>query len=305
MTATRSPRTREFSSLTDLGFLRHVASRIGELRLMAFAAALAFGAVFALVPMLVLLVLLLGLFQAEGLVNSAMVELQDVLPADALSLVQTQLTNVATTNEPGTFGLGVLVSALVALWGAGGAMRRMMDALNVVHQVDEPRPFIRKVLVSSVLALGAIATIVVTIAIVVVGGDIASTVFDVLGLGAAAEVTWAWIRWPLLVVVAWLAIAMAYRFAPASRRCGGFLTPGTLLATVGWVGFSLLFSWYVGNIGNFDATWGAVAGVIVLLLYLQYTALIVLVGALVDVQLWDRARPASRWRRMLRSGDAR
>jgi membrane protein len=80
---------------------------------------------------------------------------------------------------------------------------------------------------------------------------------------------------------------------------GGLLTPGTLVATFGWVGFSALFSWYIGGIGDMSATWGSVAGIIVFLLYLQYTGLIVLLGALIDVQLWDQDHPPSRLRRWL------
>ncbi|MCB0880035.1 MAG: YihY/virulence factor BrkB family protein [Thermoleophilia bacterium] len=300
MTVTGRARSRDVVELADTGVIRTVASRIGELHLTTFAASLAYGAVFALVPTLALLVFLLGLFNAQDLVTRAVAQLGGALPADAVRLIDDQLQAVATTNQQGAFGIGVLVSTLVALWGASGAMRRMMEALNVVHRVEDARSFPVKVLVSILLAIGAIMTIGVTVAVMVLGDTAAQTVFGVLGI-AGAQDAWSAIRWPLLVAIAWLGIAAAYRFAPAHRRCGGFATPGTILATLGWVGFSLLFSWYVGNIGNFDAKWGSVAGVIVFLLYLQYTALIVLVGALVDVVLWDQDHPASRWRRMLRS----
>ncbi len=298
--AVGSPRTRDISDVADVGFLRTVGSRIGELHLTTFAASLAYGAVFSLVPTLVLLVLLLGVFNAQDLVSRGIDELGTALPADAIDLIETQLQAVASTTDQEAFGVGVLVSALVALWGASGAMRRMMEALNVVHRVEEARSFPKKVVVSVLLAIGAIVTIAITVAVMVLGGGFAETVFDVVGI-SGAETVWSWVRWPLLVAIAWLGIASAYRFAPAARRCGGFATPGTLIATFGWVGFSLLFSWYVGGIGDMSATWGSVAGVIVFLLYLQYTGLIVLVGAVIDVVLWDRDHATSRWRRMLRS----
>ncbi len=284
-----APRARELRHVADVGFLRGVAKRTGELHLPAFAAGLAYGAVFALLPMLALLVFLLGFFNATDLVAQAMTQLDGVLPDDALSLVDEQLTAVASTSDQGSFGLAALFSIGVALWGASGAMRRVMEALTVVHRVEETRSFLHKLLVSVALAVGAIVIIVATLVVTVVGGDFASEVFEVVGLGASAETAWSYLRWPILLVLAWAGIAGAYRFAPATRQVGGVLTPGTLFATVGWMLFSFAFSWYVGGIGDLSATWGAVAGVIVLLLYLQYAGLIVLLGALIDVELHDRS----------------
>lgn len=298
--AAGAPDASALRKVADVGFLRGVAQRIGTLHLMAFAGGLAYGAVFALVPMLVLLILLLGIFQAEDLVARAMTELGPVLPSDAATLVERQLENVATTSNTSGLSLGAIVSVLAALWGASGAMRRVMEALNVVHRADETRSFVHKLAVSVALALGALAVIIFTLVTVVLGGDAAATAFEVVGLGDGAAAAWRWARWPVLLVLVWLGIAVLYRFAPAARQVGGLLTPGTIIATIGWLAFSFAFSWYVGGMGDMSATWGAVAGVIVFLLYLQYAALIVLVGALVDVELHDRARPASRLRRWLR-----
>ncbi|MCW2925524.1 MAG: putative ribonuclease [Thermoleophilia bacterium] len=299
-TAAGSPRVGEIRKVASVGFLKDLFGRMGAVHMSAFAAGLAYGAIFAIVPMLALLVSLLGIFNATDLVAKAMDQLGPVLPADAVSLIKTQLLSVATTDSSGAFGVGAIVSALVALWGASGAMRRVMEALNVVHGADETRPFVRKYLVSFGLAIGAILILTATLLVMVVGGDAASRVFAVVGLGDTAETVWAWVRWPALLALAWLGIASAYRFAPAARQTGGILTPGTLFATFGWVGFSALFSWYVGGVGSMSATWGSVAGIVVFLLYLQYAGMIVLLGALVDVVLFDRDRPTSRVRRFLR-----
>lgn len=294
-----APRAREITNVANIGFLRAVMRRMGDLHLPAYAAGLAYGAVFALLPMLALLVMLLGVFNATGLVAEAMGQLGAVLPADATDLIDEQLTSVATTHDQGSFGIGAIISALVALWGASGAMRRVMEALNVVHRAEETRPFLKKLLVSITLAIGAIVIIVTTLLVTVLGGEAASRVFEVVDLGETAEDVWLVLRWPVLLVLAWAGIAGAYRFAPATRQVGGLLTPGTIFSVVGWVLFSLAFSWYVSGIGDMSASWGSVAGVIVFLLYLQYAGLIVLVGALIDVELFDRNRPTSRLRRLL------
>lgn len=300
MTQAGAPRARELRHVTEVGFVRTLIRHTGELHLPAYAAGLAYGAVFALVPMLALLVTLLGVFNATGLVAEAMFQLGAVMPADAAELIDQQLTSIATTHDQGSFGVGAVVSALVALWGASGAMRRIMEALNVVHRAEETRSFVRKLGVSLAMALGALVIIVVTLLVVVLGGDAASRVFEVVDLDETAKDAWLVLRWPVLLVFAWAGIAGAYRFAPATRQVGGLLTPGTIFAVLGWVLFSAVFSWYVSGIGDMSATWGSVAGVIVFLLYLQYAGLIVLLGALIDVELFDRQRPTSRLRRWLR-----
>lgn len=296
--AAGSPHAREITDVASVGFVKRLVAAMGEHHLAAFASALAYGAVFAVLPILALLVLLLGLFDAAELIDRSLVELRGVLPAEALTLIDGQLA-VLTRSDEGGLGFGVLISALVALYGASGAMRRVMEALNVVHAAEETRGFVRRLLVSVALALGAIATIVVAMTITVVGGSFASHLFDVVGLGETAADVWAVAKWPALLAVIWLAVALLYRFAPASRQVGGIATPGTLIATAGWVAFSLAFSLYVGSIGNMGDTWGTAAGVIVFLLYVQYTGLIILLGAQVDVLLFDQERPAARWRRLL------
>jgi membrane protein len=285
--ATRAPGLRQLVEVVDRSFLKELFGTMGSLNLQTFAAGIAYGAVFALVPMIVLLVLVLGAFGAQDMADRAIAELADVLPADATSLVEEQVHSAIRSTGSTTVGIGALVSVGIALWGASGAMRTVIGALNVVHRVERGRSFVANAVTSVLLAIGAIVAIVVTIAVIVLGDDVAHTAFGIVGIGGAAD-AWNVLRWPLLVLIAWIAVASAYRFAPATRICGGFATPGTVVATLGWVGFSVAFSWYAGNIATLSATWGSVASVIVLLLYLQYTALIVLLGALVDVVLYDR-----------------
>lgn len=294
-----APRMRGIMHVASPAFLKRLFAAMGEHHISSFAAALAYGAIFALVPVLALLVLLLGLFGAVDLVTRAMDELSSVLPADVLALVREQLLRAAESERSGSFGIGALVSAGIALWGASGAVRRMMEALNVVHGVEETRALVPKMLTSILLAVGAVVLIVASLVVVVVGGDAATRIFSVIGLGDGAAAAWSYLRWPALLVLLWAGVAATYRFAPAARQTGGLLTPGTAIATIGWVGFTALFSFYVGLAGNFNAAWGALAGLVILLVYLQYVGTILLVGALIDVLLFDTERPVSRLRRLV------
>lgn len=292
-----APRMREITSIGSPAFVKKVVAAMGEHHTSAFAAALAYGAMFSLVPTLALLVIMLGLFGATDLVLRAVDELRSVMPADVLALMREQLLRATQSNQAGAFSVGAFISAATAIWGASGAVRRVMEALNVVHSAEETRSFVVKTVTSIVLAIGAVVLIVASLIVVVVGGGAADRVFSVIGLGDSAAAVWSYLRWPALFVLLWIGVAALYRFAPAARQTGGLFTPGTALATVGWVAFTGLFSIYVGLAGNFSAAWGALAGLVILLLYLQYVGTILLLGALVDVLLFDEHRPVSRLRR--------
>jgi membrane protein len=294
-----APRLGDITRAASVDFLKRLGADIGEHHTTAFASALAYGALFSLVPVIALLVLLLGLFGAVDLVTRAMDELGSVVSPDMLQIIRDQLLRAAQSNEQGAFGVGAIVSIVTALWGASGAVRRTMEALNVVHNAEETRSFLVKNGISILLAIGAVALIGASLVVVVVGGDVAERVFSVIGLGDTAASVWSIARWPALFVLLWLGVAALYRFAPAARQTGGLLTPGTALASIGWVAFTGIFSLYVSLAGNFSAAWGALAGLVILLLYLQYVGMILLIGALVDVRLFDEGRPVSKLRRVV------
>lgn len=284
-----APRMGDLRQLTHMSFLKQVGAGIGANHLTAYASALAYGAVFAIVPLIAVLVSLLGVFNAVGLVSRAMDELRGVMPADVLSLLDTQLSQVADSHHSGTLGIGAIISVLVALWGVSGAMRRMMEALNVVEGSDpDPRSKVKRYAVSLALAVGAVVLIVAALLVIVVGGGIADRLFSIIGIGDTAATVWSVLRWPAFVLLALVGVGLLYRSASGTRTYRNVITPGALVGTFGWVAFTALFSLYVRSAGSFDAAWGAVAGVIVFLLYAQYTGMILLIGALVDAQLKDR-----------------
>jgi len=288
-TKTHAPRLGDLRELGSLSFLKEVGAGIGANHLSAYAAALAYGAVFAVIPLIAVLISLLGVFNATDLVSRAINELGGIVPADVLSLLDTQLQQVATTNRSGALGIGAIIAVLVALWGVSGAMRRMMQALNVVEGSDpDPRGKVRQYLVSIGFAFGAVLLIVAALLVIVVGGGVADSLFGIIGLGSTASTVWSVLRWPAFVMLAFVGIGLLYRYGPGTRTYGNVLTPGAVVGTAGWVAFTAVFSFYIRMAGNFDAAWGAVAGVIVFLLYAQYTGMILLIGALVDAQLKGR-----------------
>jgi membrane protein len=258
-----------------------------ENHLLAFSGALAYGTVFALAPILVLIVLSLGVFGAEDLVLRAITELRPLLPAQMLDLLETQLTKLVQTDQSAELGTGLAISALVAIWGASGGMRRMIEALNAINRVEERRRAISRLGLSVILALGEIVLVVLSLAVVVIGDDVAERVFAVVGLGSEAAEIWDTVRWPVLVVFLWIGIVLVYRIGPDQRKIDRVITPGTVIAAGGWALFTAGFSFYVGAADLFSA-WGAIAGALILLLYLQYVSLIILLGAQIDVIIAER-----------------
>jgi membrane protein len=286
---THAPRIKDLRELKRVSFLKELGAGMGEHHLSSFAAALAYGAVFAIIPLIAVLVSLLGIFNATDLVNRAVDELRGVVPGDVLSLINTQLTQVADSKNAGALGVGAIISVLVALWGVSGAMRRMMEALNVVEGSDpDPRGKVKQYAVSIALAIGAVLLIISALLVIVVGGGAADRIFSVIGLGDTAATVWSILRWPAFVVLALVGVGLLYRYGPGTRTYGNVLTPGAIVGTVGWVLFTAVFSIYVRLAGSFDASWGAVAGIVVFLLYAQYTGMILLIGALLDSKLKDR-----------------
>lgn len=286
---THAPKLGDLRELGRMSFLKQLAAGIGEHHLTAYAAALAYGAVFAIVPLIAALVSLLGIFHATDLVNRAIDELRGAVPADVLSLLRTQLEQVTMTDHAGALGWGAIIAVLVAIWGVSGAMRRMMEALNVVEgSGPDPRGKVRQYLVSIALAVGAVLLIIAALLVIVVGGGLADRIFGVIGLGSTAATAWSVVRWPAFLLVALVGIGLLYRYAAGTRTHDNVITPGAIFGTVGWVAFTGIFSLYVRLAGSFGAAWGAVAGVIVFLLYAQYTGTILLIGALLDSKLKQR-----------------
>ncbi|MCW2950345.1 MAG: putative ribonuclease [Thermoleophilia bacterium] len=286
---THAPRLSGLRQLGNVTFLKRLASGVGRLHLTAFAAALAYGAVFAIVPLIAVLVSLLGVFNATDLVARAIDELGGVVPSDVLSLLDTQLTQVAQSRHSGALGLGAIVGVLIAIWGVSGAMRRIMEALNVVEGSDpDPRGFVKRYALSLALAIGAVLLIVCALLVIVVGGSVADRIFGIVGLSDTAVTVWSIARWPTFLALALVGVGLLYRYGAGTRTYGNVITPGAVFGTIGWVAITAAFSFYLRLAGSFDAAWGAVAGVIVFLLYAQYTGLILLLGALLDAELRDQ-----------------
>ncbi len=244
------------------------------------AGGVAFFAFLAVFPALIAALTLYGLFANPETVARQVQDLSAALPQEAQPIVAGQLESLTSTGGS-ALGIGLVVSVLAALWSASGGTSNLMTAINLAYDEDETRGFVRLRTTALALTLGAIVFVLLTLALVAV----VPVLLDTLALGLVGTVVAQVVRWALLVGVVVGALAVVYRVAP-DRDAPRFrwVSPGAVVATVLWVAGSVAFSLYVNNFGSYNATYGALAGVVVLMLWLYLTSYIVLLGAEINAE---------------------
>jgi membrane protein len=251
------------------------------------AAGLTYYALLSIFPMLLAVLSILGLF-GDSATRPLIDNLRELAPGSARDTVITAVENLQRSQ--GAAGVLFVVSVAGALWSASRYVAAFMRASNVIYEVDEGRPIWKKLPVRLGLTVVlAIALVTATLAVVVTG-DLASQVGDLLGLGDTAVTVWNWAKWPVAIVLVALLLALLYWAAPNVRHPGfRWLTPGAVLAIVIWVAGSVGFTIYLANFDSYNKTYGTLAGVIIFLVWLWLTNLGVLLGAELNAEL-ERGR---------------
>jgi membrane protein len=249
--------------------------QFNEDRLLAVAAGVVFYGLLALFPAITAIVSSYALFATPNTINDHLSMLSGVLPGGAFDIVKEQVGRVL---EKGNLKLGTafIVSFLFALWSANGGMKAIIDALNVVYDEPEKRGFFKLNAVSLVFTFGGLVAVLIAIGMVVALPIVLSTI----GLGSITELIFRIGRWPLLVVLMLLGLAVLYRFGP-SRRLPQWrwLTVGSVFASLTWLAGSALLSYYLANYANYDATYGSLGAAIGLMMWMWMSAIVVLLGA--------------------------
>jgi membrane protein len=249
--------------------------QITEDRLLAVAAGVVFYGLLALFPTITAFVSLYGLFAKASTIGEHLSLLAGLLPGGALDIVQEQINRIVQKGDA-KLGFGFVFGLSLALWSSNAGMKAVMDALNVVYDENEKRSFIKLNLISLAFTLGALAALLVAIGAVVV----LPLVLARFGLGDMTELLMRILRWPALFVVVLTGLAMIYRYGPSRiEPRWEWLAPGTLFATVAWLAGSALFSWYLSNFANYDATYGSLGAAIGLMMWMWLSVIVILFGA--------------------------
>ncbi len=244
------------------------------------AGGVAFFAFLALFPAMIAALSVYGLIADPATVADQVGQLAALLPETARPLVVDQLNAVAA-GSGGALGIGLAISLLAALWSASSGTSNLMSAVNVAYDEDETRGFLKLRGTALLLTLGAIVFVLLAVTLVAV----VPAVLNALGLGGVALLLAQALRWLLLVALVIGALAVVYRMGPDrdSPRMS-WVSTGAIVATVLWVAASVLFSLYVSNFGSYNKTYGALAGVVVLMLWLYLTSYLILLGAEINAE---------------------
>lgn len=267
---------------------KRVYAEINENRILLVAAGVTFYVLLALFPGIAGMVSLYGLFADPANLSQQLSRLSGLIPSGASDIIGEQVKRVAA-NGTTTLGMAFLTGLAVAMWSANAGMKAMFDALNIVYGEQEQRSFVRLNVQSLAFTAGSIVFALLAIGAIVVlpillslfgsaGRNIGSTFSGVNVIGL--------VRWPALLGVVLLALAVLYRFGPSRTRPEWrWVTLGSAIASVVWLGSSMLFSWYVSNFGTYNETYGSLGAAIGFMTWLWLSAFIVLAGAQINAEI--------------------
>lgn len=249
---------------------------IQEDRLMSLAAGVVFYSLVALFPAIAAGVSVYALFSNAASITSHLSLVADVVPGASLDLLREEITRIAGRSD-GRLTFGFLIGFGIALWSANAGMKAIFDALNIIYDEQEKRGIVWLNLVSLFFTLCAIGGMLIALGMVVVFPLVLAA------LGATSlDAPWmiGVLRWPTMFLMVIVALAILYRYGP-SRRIAKWrwLSVGSVFAAVAWLAVSVLFSWYLGNFANYNATYGALGAVVGLMMWMWLSIIVVLVGA--------------------------
>ena len=243
--------------------------------------------------MLLFCAALLGVFGQEALITQAASYLKDAgAPASTVDAVTSALSSAQS--QRGTAWAALIIGLVTSLYGASGAFGAAGRALNRIFRVDEGRGFVKKKLTNLLWTLIVAVLGLVTFILVFLGGGLADDVLGKIGLtGDLFSATWHWARWPAAVLVAMTIYAIVYYAAPnVEVPRFRWITPGAVSGVLAWIIASFGFFVYVSNFASYSATYGAFAGVVVLLIWLWLTNTIMLFGAELNAVVDLRRTPS-------------
>jgi len=247
---------------------------MGRDRLPALSGAITYYLLLATFPALAAFISLYGIFSDVGTVERQLSHLSSILPRDAVSLIGSQMLRLEAQRHA-TLSVAFVISTLLSVWSANAGMKALYDALNITYDETEKRDYVRRSLITYAATFAALVFIGLVVSMLIA----APVFFHDIGLRRFG-VWWAPMRWLTVYLIAAGAFTLLYRYGPSRRHARWqWVAFGGLLAAAVWLGVSLAFSWYVNNIANFGVTYGSLGALIAYMLWVWFSAMVVLIGA--------------------------
>jgi membrane protein len=246
----------------------------------------AFSALLAFLPTVILVIGVLGLF-GPGPFNSLEHFVGSVAPKSVIDIIDLAKKDAAH-NKSGS-ALALTLAVLLAFWAATGAMSSVVKAVNRAYEYDETRPIWKVRLISLVLVLATGLVLVGTFLLIIFGGNLGDAIARRTPLDGGFKVFWNIARWPIAFIAVLLFLELIYYLAPnRETRTWRWLTPGAVVGSLAWLGLSGLFALYTSFSSSYNRTYGSLAGGIILVLWLYYSAWAILFGAELNSQVDGR-----------------
>jgi membrane protein len=266
-------------------FMKDLYNEINEDNVFNGAAALGYYLTLAIFPALILIMSIIPYLPIEQVDEAIMDLLGQALPGEAYEMVEGVVVEVTQQRRGGLLSFGLLGT----LWAASTGMYAIMQQLNITYAVKEERSFIRARITALILSILFGLLIIGGFSLVVIGGYIEEWLGSQLGVSSILIWFFALFRWVVIILSLLLGFAMIYRYAPNVEQKFNFITPGSLLGVVLLIVVSLGFAVYTANFADYNATYGSIGAMIILMLWLYITGLVILVGSEINVLLEDRS----------------
>jgi membrane protein len=277
----------DLSARSWTGVLKRTVREFREDNLTDLAAALTYYGVLAIFPMLIVLVSLLGL-AGPSATQPLIDNLGKVAPGPAQDIFTSAITNLQ--KNQGAAGVAAIVGLAVALWSASGYVAAFMRASNKIYDIEEGRPIWKTAPVRLGVTLVLVVLLVICAILVVFTGGLAKQAGNVIGLSDTFVTVWSIAKWPILLAIVSFMFALLYWASPNAKQPGfRWVSAGGVVGLVLWLVASVAFAFYVGNFGSYNKTYGALAGVIVFLVWLWISNIATLLGAEFNAEL-ERGR---------------
>jgi membrane protein len=254
---------------------------ISEDRVMALAAGVTYYVLLALFPGVAALVSIYGMIADPADIGEFLANLAGTIPSDVIEIMRGQLQHL-TAQDQKALGFAFFGGLLASLWSSNAAIKALIDALNVVYGEKERRNFFRL----TVLSLTFTACLILFMVLALIGIVVVPAVLDFLHLGRMGEMLINVLRWPAMLAIVMLGLAVIYRYGPCRADARWrWITWGSVAAALLWFIVSMLFSWYASNFGNYNKTYGSLGAVIAFMMWSWLSATIVLMGGELNAEI--------------------
>jgi membrane protein len=255
-------------------YLRH--------NMVEYSTALAYRALFALVPFFALLVALLGFLGINGVFDWMIEQVDYTLQERFAEVVEGWITQSQQYLAQGGLLSGVVI---LAVWSISSGVRSLTKALNAVHEVEESRPLWKRYPLSFFYALSLAITTILGAGLLLIGPQVVGWIVGLVGLDEVFISLWTWLRLPVALFLLMLTVSIVYWAIPNVSHPYRLITPGAVLAVIVWVVASLSFSFYLANFANYSVIYGSLGAAFALLLYFYISAAVLFLGAEVNAAI--------------------